>query len=97
MFLTFNSKMSYGLIVDNDSVRDDQRLAQLWMSVIDVDKLPNDPSGAPIWLPFQDATQPSHLGIWTSDVKCRTDLGARSCDFGQECDTATKTCKVIVK
>lgn len=97
MFLTFNSKMSYGLIVDNDSLPDDKRLAQLWMSVIDVEKLPNDPSGAPIWLPFQDATQPSHLGIWTSDVKCRTDLGARSCDFGQECDTETKTCKVIVK
>jgi hypothetical protein len=97
MFLTFNSKMSYGLLVDNDSMKDDQRLAQLWMSVIDVSKLPEDPSSAPVWLPFQDASQPSHLGLWTSDVKCRTDLGGRSCDFGQECNPDTKTCQVIVK
>jgi hypothetical protein len=98
MFLTFNSKFNYGLVLDNDGVaRDDQRRAQLWMSAIDVTKLPGDPSSAPIWLPFQDASQSSHLGIWTRDVKCRTDVGGSGCDVGQECDAATKTCVVVVK
>jgi hypothetical protein len=97
MFLTFNSKMSYGLVVDNDARADFERVPQLWMSVVDVAKLPADPSSAPVWLPFQDASQPSHLGLWTSDVKCRTDLAGRSCDFGQECNMDTMTCQVIVK
>jgi hypothetical protein len=99
MFLTFNSKINYGLVLDNDAQSEPRdRIAQLWMSAIDVTKLPEDPSSAPIWLPFQDATQPSHLGIWTQDVKCRTDVGmGPPCDIGQECDPDTNTCKVIVK
>jgi hypothetical protein len=98
MFLTFNSKINYGLVLDNDSKSTDaMRVAQLWMSAIDVRKLPDDPSSAPIWLPFQDATQPGHLGIWTNDVKCRTDLGGTGCDFGQVCDPGTKTCVVVPK
>lgn len=98
MFLTFNSKMSYGLLLDNDGqAGDSARIAQLWMSAIDVTKLPDDPSSPPIWLPFQDATQSSHLGIWTSEVKCRTDVGGSGCDTGQECDRQTKTCRVVVK
>jgi hypothetical protein len=97
--LTFNSKINYGLVLDNDGMRTDaDRVAQLWMSAIDVSKFPEDPSSAPIWLPFQDATQSSHLGIWTRDVKCRTDVGSgRACDLGQECDRDTNTCKVVVK
>jgi hypothetical protein len=98
MFLTFNSKINYGLVLDNDSLAPGDKLAQLWMSAIDINKLPADPSSAPIWLPFQDAGQSSHLGIWTSDVKCRTDVGALPpCDIGQRCDPMTKTCKVTVK
>jgi len=99
MFLTFNSKIDYGLLLRNSAMPSDAaRLPQLWMSAIDVAKLPADPSSPPIWLPFQDATQPSHLGFWTRDVKCRTDVpGGRSCDVGQECDRLTSTCKVIVK
>ena len=98
MFLTFNSKIDYGMVLDNESLNDGAKLAQLWMSAIDVSKLPDDPSSAPIWLPFQDAGQPSHLGIWTSDVKCRTDVGdLPACDIGQRCDDITKTCIVLVK
>jgi hypothetical protein len=97
MFLTFNSKINYGAILDNDEKSDDsQRVAQLWMSAIDVDKLPDeDPSSPPIWLPFQDATQPGHLGLWTREVQCRTDLGGTGCGFNEEC--VDKTCVVIPK
>jgi len=84
-FLTFNSKMSYGLIQDNDAKADSDRVAQLWMSAVDPTKLPADPSSPPIWLPFQDATQPGHLGLWTNDVKCRTDVPGTGCAFGQKC------------
>jgi hypothetical protein len=97
MFLTFNSKMSYGLLLDNDAKPSEQRLAQLWMSAVDVSKLPEDPSSPPVWLPFQDSTQPAHLGIWTNDVKCRTDLGGPSCDMGQRCQASTNTCVVDPK
>jgi hypothetical protein len=66
------------------------------MSAIDVDKLPDqDPSSPPIWLPFQDATQPGHLGLWTKEVQCRTDLGGTGCGFNEEC--VDKTCVVIPK
>lgn len=97
MFLTFNSKMSYGLVLDNEARRDDQRIAQLWMSAIDVLKLPEDPSSPPIWLPFQDPSQAGHLGIWTREVRCRPDLGTKACGFGQHCQAETKTCVVDPK
>lgn len=97
MYLTFNSKIDYGLLLDNSSRDDLEKKAQLWMSAIDVGKLPEDPSHAPIWLPFQDATQSSHLGIWTNDVKCRSDLGPASCDLGQRCEPRTNTCVVDPK
>ena len=84
-FLTFNSKMSYGLIQDNDAKADSDRVAQLWMSAVDPSKLPADASSPPIWLPFQDATQPGHLGLWTNEVKCRTDVPGTGCDIGQKC------------
>ncbi|HEY6077382.1 MAG TPA: hypothetical protein VIW29_01180, partial [Polyangiaceae bacterium] len=98
MFLTFNSKINYGLLLDNEAKSvDTEKLAQLWMSAIDVNKLPNDPSSAPVWLPFQDTTQSSHLGIWTDDVKCRTDVeGGTRCGPGQRCNTKGN-CVVIVK
>jgi WD40-like Beta Propeller Repeat len=98
MFLTFNSKINYGLVLDNAGMATDaQRVAQLWMSAIDVDKLPADPSSAPVWLPFQDASTPGHLGLWTKEVKCRTDLGGSGCDFGQICEAKTNTCVVVPK
>lgn len=85
-FLTFNSKIDYGLIQANSAKPDDEKVAQLWMSAVDVTKLPADPSSPPIWLPFQDPSQPGHLGLWTKDVKCRTDVGGTGCAFGQTCE-----------
>jgi hypothetical protein len=96
-FLTFNSKINYGLLLDNDAKeRDEYRVAQLWMSEVDATKLPADPSSAPLWLPFQDPTQPGHLGLWTKEVKCRKDQAGPACDFGQICNEAN-TCVVIPK
>lgn len=97
MYLTFNSKIDYGLLLDNTHKPDGEKKAQLWMSAIDMGQLPADPSHAPIWLPFQDATQSSHLGIWTNDVKCRSDLGPASCDVGQRCEPQSNTCVVDPK
>lgn len=95
-FLTFNSKINYGLLLDNVAQTDDlQRVAQLWMSEVDVTKLPEDPSSAPIWLPFQDPTAPGHLGIWTKEVKCRTDQGVAACALGQKC--VNSVCVVVPK
>ncbi len=94
-FLTFNSKINYGLLLDNDAKPDAQRIAQLWMSEVDVSKLPEDPSSAPIWLPFQDPTAPGHLGIWTKEVKCRTDQGGAACAPGQRC--VANVCVVVPK
>jgi hypothetical protein len=67
------------------------------MAEVDVTKLPEDPSSAPIWLPFQDTSAPGHLGIWTKDVKCRTDQGAQACAPGQTCQRETNVCVVVPK
>ncbi|HTA89178.1 MAG TPA: hypothetical protein VK745_06370 [Polyangiaceae bacterium] len=67
-FITFNSKMPYGVEVPDNSP------AQLWLSVLDIDHLPDDPSSAPVWLPFQSFGQKNHLAYWTETVPCRTDV-----------------------
>ncbi len=66
LFITFNSKMDYGVEVSNSP-------AQLWLSVLDLDRLPGDPSSAPVWLPFQTFGQKNHLAYWTDKVRCRKD------------------------
>lgn len=68
MFITFNSKMPYGIEVPSNVP------AQLWLSVLDFDRLPDDPSSAPVWLPFQSFGQKNHLAYWTDNVPCRKDL-----------------------
>jgi hypothetical protein len=74
MFITFNSKMPYGVEVPNNIP------AQLWLSVLDFNRLPGDPSSAPVWLPFQNFGQKNHLAYWTDKVPCRMDV-----DPEQEC------------
>ncbi|MEP7050252.1 MAG: hypothetical protein ABJB12_07870 [Pseudomonadota bacterium] len=65
--ITFNSKMNYGVRLPNSP-------AQLWLSVLDFDRLPDDPSSAPVWLPFQGFGQKNHMAYWTDKVPCRTDV-----------------------
>jgi hypothetical protein len=83
LFLTFNSKMNYGVALKNDAiVTASQQHPQLWMAAIDLREVDGeDPSFAPIWLPFQDIDQNNHLGYWTSEIACIPG----GCGSGAEC------------
>jgi hypothetical protein len=48
--------------------------------VLDLDALPDDPSGAPVWLPFQNFGQKNHLAYWTEKIPCRVDV-----DMSDDC------------
>ncbi len=88
LFLTFNSKINYGVALKNDVLTDQH--PQLWMAAIDLRKIDSgDPSFAPIWLPFQDVTQNNHLGYWTSEIACIPG----GCGEGAECG-GTGSCVV---
>ncbi|HEX3850793.1 MAG TPA: hypothetical protein VHW01_07485 [Polyangiaceae bacterium] len=78
LFITFNSKLNYGVEVSNSP-------AQLWLSVLDFDRLPDDPSSAPVWLPFQTFGQKNHLAYWTDKVRCRADHSEPACGTGEVC------------
>jgi hypothetical protein len=87
LFITFNSKMPYGIEVPENSP------AQLWLSVLDFNRLPNDPSSAPVWLPFQNFGQKNHLAYWTEQVPCRTDVDqTEECGPDETCNKITKNC-----
>jgi hypothetical protein len=76
VFLTFNSKMDYGLVLKN-SADPSGGLPQLWLAAIDLRTLDSgDPSSAPIWLPFQEVRQRNHLGFWSEKVTCQTQASA---------------------
>jgi hypothetical protein len=69
LFIGFSSKGSYGVLKDNDPLKN----AQLWLSAVDLRRLAQgDPSWAPIWLPFQELTQSNHLPYWTEAIGCLT-------------------------
>lgn len=108
-FLTYNSKMDYGLLLRNSQVSvPEYRYPQLWLSVIDMSLVTEDtsggsldPSAAPLWLPFQDLTQRNHLGYWADKLACDPDLdgGAEgnSCGPGYHCDAQLGQCIATVK
>ena len=80
MFLTFQSRLDYGFLRQN-SVAVDRGFSQLWMSQIDLSRLPGDPSSAPIWLPFQDHMQRNILPTWSDFIPC-----SAGCPTGTGCD-----------
>ena len=89
MFLTFNSKIDYGFFLPNNA----GGVPQLWMSTIDVGKLPQagaDASSPPVWLPFQDVTQRNYLGDWTERVGCRVEAGQSiGCGTNEICNAGS--------
>jgi hypothetical protein len=81
MFLTFNSKNDYGFFVRNNA----DGSAQLWITSIDPAKLhqaTDDPSTAPVWLPFQSARERNYLGSWSERIGCRVDGAGTSVGCG---------------
>lgn len=72
MFFTFNSKLDYGFLLENSAQASAAaRLPQLWLSLFDPARIDReDPSSAPVWLPFQSVDQRNHLGLWTERVSC---------------------------
>jgi hypothetical protein len=102
-YLTYSSKMDYGLLLRNSELTS-YLYPQLWMSVIDVDRLEGaapgsvDPSAAPVWLPFQELNQRNHLGYWAEKVACDPE-DELSCGLDEDafCDPTLKQCIATVK
>jgi hypothetical protein len=95
MFLTFNSKIDYGYIVENNA----SGVPQLWVTSIDVRKAQtpdDDPSSAPVWLPFQDFTKRNYLGTWAERVGCRVAAGGQSIGCGEAEECLNGACAMVV-
>jgi WD40-like Beta Propeller Repeat len=85
MFLTFNSKKDYGFFVQTTVGS-----PQLWITSIDPRKLhqaTDDPSTAPVWLPFQSVKERNYLGFWSERIGCRVDAsgGSVGCGLNEVC------------
>lgn len=62
LIVLFHSTADYGWQMRGDN---DNR-AQIWMTTVDLDALPADPSTAPVWLPFQDLASDGYRPIWVA-------------------------------
>jgi hypothetical protein len=82
-YLSFDSRLDYGYFARN-SVDPKGGHPQLWLSSIDLRRLPGDPSSPPLWLPFQNPTVANVLGAWTERLAC----GPPSpCGEGTRCES----------
>jgi hypothetical protein len=81
MFVSFTTRIPYGFLASGRS--------QLWMFAVDVSKVESgeDPSFAPIWLPYQDYTDGSLTPYWTETLPCQSDPsgGCSGCVAGETC------------
>jgi len=95
MFVSFTSRIDYGFLVKGQ--------AQLWMFAVDTTKLgTDDPSFAPIWIPYQDFTDQSFAPYWTEVSPCKSDPngGCSGCVGEESCVIEAQNschCSVIVK
>lgn len=64
-FVLFNSRAGFGHQAGGTP--------QLYLFAVDLAAaaLGGDPSFAPLWLPFQDASTANHSALWTTDVACQ--------------------------
>jgi hypothetical protein len=91
LFLTFSSRMDYGLLRWRNSLQPNGGLSQLWMAAIDLRKLGTaDPSSPPVWLPFQDVAKANVLATWSDRVPC---ANSAACGVGASC-AADRYCAV---
>lgn len=90
MFITYTSAMPYGTILPQGG------LTQLWLFAVDVSKIgTDDPSYAPIWIPYQDPTDASLSPYWTEVIPCYAQAGGvcSGCVAGETCFVSTdNTC-----
>ncbi len=91
-FLSYSSKRPYGLLANQPG---DEPTSQLWMSAISVSQAREgeDPSSAPIWVPYQSPTSRNHLGFWTEALRCNA---AYPCGPGFKCN-AGGACEAVVR
>jgi hypothetical protein len=85
LYLSFDSKLDYGYLLRNSADPAGAR-PQIWLTALDLRKLPGDPSSAPTYppFPFQDLHVANVLGTWTHQLVC----GPRSpCPERSRCES----------
>jgi dipeptidyl aminopeptidase/acylaminoacyl peptidase len=83
LYLSFDSRLDYGYLLRNSPDPAIGR-SQLWLTALDLRKLPGDPSSAPLWLPLQDHHLVNVLGTWTERLVCGPDS---PCPEPTRCDS----------
>jgi hypothetical protein len=84
LFIAFSSRLDYGFLRPN-STSPEGGWPQLWLAAIDLRKAAagEDPSSAPVWLPFQDVNEQNRLPAWSDRVPCDD---ASACGDGAACE-----------
>jgi hypothetical protein len=86
LFVSFTSRLPYGFFAEGNS--------QLWMFALDTSRLTpgEDPSFAPIWLPYQEHADLSLTPYWAEVLPCQSDAGGgcRGCAAGETCRVDTQ-------
>jgi hypothetical protein len=106
LFISYSTKIDYGYVLQQQGLKDGQTPAssppgwkhpQIWMAAVSLANLRagQDPSYAPIWLPYQDTTQDNHIPYWTEVITCNGDVDSSPCGDDQYC-TPQGTCQSIV-
>jgi hypothetical protein len=58
------------------------------MSAVDLTKAAagQEPSTAPIWLPYQETTQDNHIPYWSEGVGCNSNVDSAGCGEDEYCN-----------
>jgi hypothetical protein len=95
-FIGYNSAIDYGFLASG--------VTQLWMSAVDLAQIGpgQDPSYAPIWLPYQELDDGSLTPYWTTELPCQLDPGGgcAGCVGDESCVVDQNNncrCETIVK
>jgi WD40-like Beta Propeller Repeat len=106
LFIAYSTKIDYGYVLQQQSLKDGQTPAgsppgwkhpQIWMAAISLANLRagQDPSYAPIWLPYQETTQDNHIPYWTEVITCQGNVDQAGCNDDEIC-TPEGTCASVV-
>jgi hypothetical protein len=85
-WFTFHAKLDYGVQLKNHEVAGPKGgLSQIWLATLDPARLPQDPSSAPIWLPFQDARQINNMAVPAPIACAPAQFPPGGCAAGETC------------